>query len=399
MADAAFKCLAVSGFVMVFNLPVGRALLLVALVLYGIECWKSRRIPQPSGLFWFAAAFCLIAVISTLHGVDPAGAFVKLRKLPWYLVGIFTYASLVRSQWRLSVIMKAFAAGAGILAVWTMILAGVAGFRASAEGVSIMSALMDAGSMTDAQRLMAGIFITLAVIILSRKSGQRSIAWMVALLLQGLAFMLTFKRGSWMCFTAVLCVVLAVKTNWRYVLGLFVLVLSMTLLPPVRARLADLAGEFDIDRGGRMTMWFRIAPAIHEQYPWLGVGWRALTNEMMVEIAGNVERNRNHLHSNIAEILVETGLIGFSFYILWMGYAFWQSLRFHICTGEEAGEDSLYSLAMLSVFCALLCNGLVEFNFADGEIVMIYAMIMGCAVAGVDRLEFQPPAVRLPNLG
>jgi O-antigen ligase len=399
MADAAFKCLAVSAFAMAFNLPIGRGLLVISIVLYGIECWKSRRMPEVSGLFWLAALFLLMALISTLHGVDPAGTFKNLRKLPWYLAGIFAYASMVRSPWRLSVIMHAFAAGAGVLAIWVMITGAAAGFHASGDGGPIISAVKGAGSMTDAQILMAGMLITLAVIIVSRKQGRRCLGWVLLILIQGLALLITFKRGSWMCFVAVLGMVLGIKANWRYVAGLFAAVVLIALLPPVRARLADLGGEFDVAKGGRMTMWFKIAPAIHQQYPWLGIGWRAMTNERMVEIAENVERNRNHLHSNIAEVLVETGWIGFGFYVLWMGYAFWQCLRFHIGAGSESMEDSFYSLALLSVFCALLCNGLVEFNFADGEIVIVYAMVMGCAVAGVDRLDFRPPVIRLPDLG
>jgi O-antigen ligase len=102
----------------------------------------------------------------------------------------------------------------------------------------------------------------------------------------------------------------------------------MLAVPSMRHRIGSLSGEIDADKGGRMTMWLKVAPAIHKEYPWLGIGWRALTNEMMVSVAPNVERNRNHLHSNIAEILVETGIIGFTIYVIWMLLALWNAVHF-----------------------------------------------------------------------
>ncbi len=393
MAEAAFNCLAVSAFTMAFSLPVARALLAVSLILYGIDCYKNRRLPQINGTMLLAVAFFVIAVVSTLHGVDPAGTWSKLRKLLWYL-GIFVYASLVTTPWRLTAIMYAFSAGTGVLALWSLIVNPIIAYKATAAGVPFVQALMDAGSMTDAQRLLAGVLVTLAVLLVCKKEGRPSAIWIIVLLLQGAALLLTFKRGSWICLIAVLGALLALKTNWRYVVGLAAAVLLIALLPPVRGRLMDLGSEFDVGKGGRMTMWFKVAPALHAQHPWLGIGWRAMTNEMMVEIAENVERNRNHLHSNIAEIIVETGWIGFAIYVAWMAKALWDSAAFHIAVRRKTPEEAINSLALLAVLCALLLNGLVEFNFADGEIVLIYCLAMGCSVAGLDRLESQPMGVR-----
>lgn len=397
MAEAAFNCLAVSAFTMAFSLPAGRTLLAVSLLLYGIDCFKNRRLPEIRVGMWLALLFFAIAVVATMHGVDPAGTWSKLRKLPWYL-GIFVYASLVTTPWRLTAIMYAVAAGTGVLALKTLIMNPITAYRAAGEGMPFMQALTDAGSMTDAQRLMVGILITLGVLLVCRKEGRRYGLVCLLILLQGAALLLTFKRGSWICLTAVLGVLLAMKTSWRYVVGLAVAVLLIALLPPVRGRLADLGSEFDVDKGGRMTMWFKVAPALNAQRPWLGIGWRAMTSEMMVAVAANVERNRNHLHSNIAEILVETGWIGLVVYMAWMIKAMWDSAAFHIGSRRKATEDAINSLALLAVLCALLMNGLVEFNFADGEIVLFYCLAIGCSLAGLDRLEVGPMGVRFQVL-
>ena len=395
MADAAFNCLALSAFAMAFNLPLGRLLLVVGFGLFCAECYRSRRIPNIPGIVWFSIAFFLIASISAFHGVNPAGTWSKLRKLIWYIMGIFAYASLSGSPWRLGVIMNSFAAGSGVLAVMTLVKQFTAAFKASAGGAPFVAALTDAGSMTDAQRLMAGIIVTAAVVLVFRQEGRRCLIWGALLLVQALALLITFKRGSWMCLVLVGGVILAVKSDWRYVAGLVAAVVLVALLPPVRSRLAGLGSEFSVEKGGRLTMWMKVAPELHRQHPWLGVGWRAMTNEMMVEIAPNVERNRDHLHSNIAEVLVETGWMGFVIYVAWMAKALWNSAAFYFGVIRRASEGAFYSLALLAVLCALLLNGIVEFNFADGEIVLIYSMVMGCAVAGLERLEFRPMGVRL----
>jgi hypothetical protein len=57
--------------------------------------------------------------------------------------------------------------------------------------------------------------------------------------------------------------------------------------------------------------------------------------------------------------------------------------------------DKILSLGLLLALFALMCNGLVEFNFADAEIVVIYAMLMGCIAAGLDRKEASPLGVRV----
>jgi hypothetical protein len=36
---------------------------------------------------------------------------------------------------------------------------------------------------------------------------------------------------------------------------------------------------------------------------------------------------------------------------------------------------------------ALLVNGVVEYNFGDAELVLLYAFIMGAAAAGIRRVS------------
>src|SRR5210317_426489 len=141
MLEAAFNCLVVSTFAMAFNLPVGRALLAATFVLYCLSCYRRREVPEIRGLVWYSAVFFAIAILSTIQGISPGDTWIKLRKLPWYLVGIFTYSCLVNSPWRLGVVLNSFAAGMGVLAIFTLITKPLAALKNTNEGITFVHAL------------------------------------------------------------------------------------------------------------------------------------------------------------------------------------------------------------------------------------------------------------------
>ena len=109
---------------------------------------------------------------------------------------------------------------------------------------------------------------------------------------------------------------------------------------------------------------------------------RNTKNKMMKKIDRAVEGNRNHLHSNILQIPVETGLIGFAVYLAWMVLALRDAIRFMRRTRAGPLVEATPAVALLLALVALLANGLVEYNFSDAEIVLIYGLVMGAAAAG-----------------
>ena len=394
MGGTAFKILLAAAFTSAFSAPVGRGFLLLALIFTIADHVKRREFPRLPAVTWLMLLFSVSAIVSTVVGIDPAGSWPHLRKLIWYFA-IPVYAVLVTSGSQLSAILKAFAVGAGVLAVRDLIVLPVKAHHLAMAGGSgsFYDALVSLGSMTDAQRYMVGILITLGVMVLCKKEGRRAPGWWMLLALQVVALLLTFKRGSLLCLMLVSVVFVALKTNWKYLVVLVTLAVLTLLLPPVRARMSKTVAEFDVNKGGRATMWFSIAPAMHKEYPWLGIGWRAMTPQVMKSAADRigvpVEPNRNHLHSNPAQILVETGWIGFALYMMWMSKGVADGVRFAWRAKALARRDEFSAAILLLMLIALLLNGLVEFNFADAEIVLIYGLSMGCIAAGNTMLEKQ----------
>lgn len=383
LESAAFGSLCLSAFAMAFSLPAGRALLAIALLLWLINVFRSRQRVAIPIVAWIGFLFVLEAAIVTVFGVNPELGVPKLRKLLWF-VGIPVWAAMVGSPGRLGDVMRAFALGSTVLSL------RICGERLG-ESVcmaldgrrnGVVAFLVDAGSMTYSQMLMGGIVVTLGLVWLAKGRSRQCGGWAVALGLQVFALAIMFKRGTWISTAAVVAVFLAIRTNWKTVLALSVVAVVCALtLSPVRSRLAGLTKELQAGGGGRLTMWTEVAPALVRAHPW-GTGYRSLTNRMMREIAREVEPNRDHLHSNPVDILVSTGWLGLVLYVAWMGCGLRDSARFRRAAESGPPELDAHALSLLLVLSGLLLNGLVEYNFGDSELVLLYGLVLGCASAG-----------------
>ncbi len=323
---------------------------------------------------WFAAAFGAVAVGSTLAGVDPHGLWRKTGKLCWFLL-IPVTVMLLRNPGRLRALVLAFVAGCVVKGLETTVRNPVmAWWRPKPD---FLTALIDRGSMADGQVLMLGLVITLVLLLLAWRADRRLAgALALALVVQAAGLLLNFKRGSWICAVVLAGGVVLAHARWRTWLGLLVILAVLAALPPVRVRLGQLQREFDDRGGGRLTMWTRITPALIKAYPH-GVGYGALTNELMRKADNRVERNRNHVHANWAQVLVETGWLGLAVYTVWMAWLVGAAVRGVRLARSEPPPAYAVAVAGLLVVLGLLLNGVVEYNFGNSELMMVLALFAG----------------------
>ena len=390
MEPFAYACLVASAFAAAFSLPVARGFLVLSTIALTVECVRNRRRLRMPPVAWAALVFIAIAVVATVQGVHPELGVPRLRKLIWF-AAIPVAATLVSSPSRLQHMLISFAFGTAVLAfhIFTTVpIQALAKFRAHASP-DFGAALIDSGSMTDAQRLLLGILVTLGLVTLSRRERRHTTWWWLLLAIQGLALVMMFKRGSWICVVVLGVTFVASKMNWRYLL-VFLIVPLLTLSPQVRNRFSAIRNELSSDRGGRLTMWLKVTPGLVRKYPW-GIGYRSLTNEMMREVAPEVEPQRDHLHSNVCQILVATGWLGLASYLLWMAMALLDGVRFAWLTRRGPPTQGILSMVLLLMLTGLLANGLVEYNFGDSEIVLIYGILMGITSEGLRRVVAASP--------
>ena len=337
----AFSLLLTAAFAAAFSMPLARCLLALSGAGLLIQMIAAPRRPTVTMVTWLALGFVAVAILATLFGTDPERGLHKLDKLAWYLAIPLTTLLATSSPRRLW-LLRAYAIGGGVLSLDICLTRPWEARQLVAGGFmpDMIHGLIHVGSMTDGQRLMIAILITLGFLMVSGAQGRKvQLGWGGLCVLLLVAFVLNFKRGSWLCGIAFIVALVGLRTNWRWLVVTMVIGIGFLALPPVQTRLQTLDREFRVP-GGRMTMWTKIAPALVREHPW-GIGFRSLTNRQMRAIAPEVEPGRDHLHSNLVQVLVATGWLGLGIYALWMAWALrdgWRCWRGH-CHVKRSGID------------------------------------------------------------
>jgi len=426
----AFRLLYVAVFGSAFSLPLGRTFLLLSLILLITRAVRGGgRIAFPFSA-WCWLAFAAVAVLVSAFGVNPALSFSKINKLLWFM-GIPVAATLATSRSRILVLLRAYIYGALVLSLDILALRVIEAWRACGEIAEaggkpdLWWEIIDRGSMTHGQVLsvalaaLAGLMIIAArqyetghhhrviqsLPISDRPPVRQVSGWLITILMTA-ALVLNFKRGSWVAAALVIAAILGLTGRWRRVALLAAAALALTALPPVQHRLGALRDELTLGHGGRLVMWTKIAPDLIHKHPF-GIGYRALDEKLMQDTARRlgvrVEENRNHLHSNILQITAETGWAGLAVYLLWMGRGLYCGLRLlrHKAVAPqlkgELAREPLLPLTLAMMLLALLLNGLVEYNFGDSELVLVYGVLFGLLEVQRERVQTEDLSGILPG--
>ncbi len=401
----AFRLLCVAVFGSAFSLPVGRAFLLLSLILLITRAVRGGGCIAFPFSAWCWVAFAVVAALASAFGVNPALSFSKINKLLWFM-GIPVAATLATSRLRILVLLRAYIYGALVLSLEILVLRVIEAWRAcqtiaeSGGKPDLWWEIIDRGSMTHGQVLsvalaaLAGLMLIASrqydtghhhrviqsLPIADRPPVRRFLGWLMTFMLTA-ALVLNFKRGSWVATALVIAVFLGLTGRWRRLVLLAAAAVALTALPPVQQRLGALRDELTLGHGGRLVMWTKIAPDLIREHPF-GIGYRALDEKLMQDTARRlgvrVEKNRNHLHSNLLQITAATGWAGLAVYLLWMGRGLYCGLgAFRQKAAARTEGEPLLPLTLALMLLALILNGLVEYNFGDGELVLVYGVLSG----------------------
>ena len=356
----------------------------------------------------------------------PGKGFGKLSKLFWF-AAIPLGAAQVDSRTRLIAALKAFLAGACVCAVLVLVrnpllasfqmafptdaqaASGVESGAVTPLGAFLYRAVshvgrLDAvnkwintcgraktwsqafvklGTMQDAQRLMCALPVALGLFLEARRteSGKDVRRMFFSLVLTGVGLVATCKRGPIMAAAAVSFMLMLSRMRWwKALAAALLMVAAVFALPQARERFASLPDEFELRKGGRAMMWTWIVPELHRQHPW-GIGFRSLTWEKMSSIDMHIELGQNHVHCTPLQSFVDFGWPGLAAWALWMALAFSGTGRLARLSRRPAPGSSLPETACfavpLSMLGALFLYGLVEYNLADAEVVLLYGFAMG----------------------
>jgi O-antigen ligase len=359
----------------VFSIVLGQLMAGICFLCFAVALIRGKVKWRMPLLVWLGVVFVGVAVAGSLWMGGWAGLWGRTGKLMWFLLLPVTF-SLVQTPRRAMQMVWAFLAGGMILAIKDLVMHPI---RAARDPLpTFMAALVDKGSMTDGQMLMLGVVSATAIVLVFMRNGRSVPGWLWLMLVVPMAgLLINFKRGSWLCAVLLVGVMLAGHLRWRGWLVAAVVMVGVVALPPVHHRLGGLGQEFT-RADGRLAMWTQVAPRLVSEHP-MGVGYGRLTNEMMKQVWPRIESNRNHLHANWAQVLVETGWAGLGLYLAWMVCGLIQAVRATRVACEGSALGRVVAPVVLLMLAGLFLNGLVEYNFGDTELMFVYAVVMGMA--------------------
>ena len=175
--------------------------------------------------------------------------------------------------------------------------------------------------------------------------------------------------------------------NKKYLLILPLLLMGALLLSPekVKDRMYSFTNLKDSSLHQRVSSWkggwkifidhpvtgcgFKCVDSIHSQYP---------------DPTGNVARFRG-MHSNIFQLLVDTGVVGFGTWLsIWVVY-FVEIFKRLQTLADERSQDNVIGILMggSAAVLAFLFGGFFETNIYDSEVAMLLYFIMGISLTKV----------------
>lgn len=242
------------------------------------------------------------------------------------------------------------------------------------------------GNMRDPQ-FYAVALCALVSLLAHRHAGPHRKWVLAALIACAAAIILHFKRGAWLSLFVALIAWTTLSKRWRFLFALLAAIAALLAFPATRTRLIQLGEEANISLGGRRSLWTRVAPALYREYP-LGIGWRAARHADLAETAFPVQPRLNHLHNNLLHIRLELGwpgVLAWSFLALSGFWVFFRGIsRLRNLALERGGGDvngPALAEGLLAGYFALQMNGMVEYNFGDGEIFMLMNLLLGLGSA------------------
>jgi hypothetical protein len=245
---------------------------------------------------------------------------------------------------------------------------------------------------------MLQLIIALAVGIFVSFPLKRS--WTAALMLVALAGMggaltLTVTRASWFGCLVSTVVILLVGIGKRTLLliGLVALPLILAgLFVLQQKRNVSFIDQTDQSTTWRETVWkegFHLLVS-KPRHLLVGVGMDSIKRRWRGwGMFDNGHIPWGHMHSNLLQIALERGLPALT---LWLGFLFvyartlWRAIR---QKSKRHWLEQGILLGALGGLAGFLTSGLVHYNWGDSEVVMVFYMIAGLALA-ISRLSPDP---------
>ena len=325
--------------------------------------------------------FCLACVLAIITSVDLESSIKHLKKLVQFVI-FFWVVNAVKDRKQRDLLI-----GLLIIAGVVMSLNGLSPYLNTNYISHISQRLtgtLSKGSTFSGVLMLAGLVaLGQCLFYKPKKYWLMGSAGVIALCL-----LMTMARQAWLG-SLLGAVFLVFYWNKKYLL-IFPLLLIVTLLfasEQVTDRIYSFKNFKDGSFQQRVSSW-KGGWEIFKDHPVTGCGFKCVDyiHSQYPDPTENVARFRG-MHSNIFQLLVDTGVVGFGTWLsIWVVY-FIEIFKRLRALAEEEPQDNTVGILLggSAAVLAFLMGGFFETNIYDSEVAMFLYFIMGLSLAKVEK--------------
>ncbi len=325
--------------------------------------------------------FCLACVLSIITAVDFGSSLKLLKKLLQFII-LFWVANAVQDEKQRDLLFK---------------LVIVTGVASALNGILplINPSFFSQGSLYGGARIIgtmsvpstfSGIIMIAGLATLGRLLFHKPKEyWVIGSMgVIALCLLLSITRQAWLGFF-IGTVFLVFFWNKKYFLLVPILLMVVLLFSSdtITNRIHSFTNLKDTSLQARIFLW-KGGWEIFKDHPVTGCGYKCVDSiySQYSDPSGWIAYYRG-LHSNIFQLLIDTGIVGLGTWIcIWMTY-FVDTFKRLRNKATEASQNNSTGILMgaSAAVLAFLVGGVFESSFYDSEVTMLVYFLMGLSLA------------------
>ena len=321
--------------------------------------------------------FCLACFLSIIASIDLESSIKHLKKLVQFVI-FFWVVNTVQDRKQRDLLISLL-----IIAGVIVALNGLSPYLNTDYSISQrLKGTLSKESTFSGVLMLAGLVVLGQCLFYKPKK-----YWLIGSVgVIALCLIMTMTRQAWLGFFLG-TVFLVFYWNKKYLLIFPLLLIAALLLSPekIKDRMYSFTNLKDSSLHQRVSSW-KGGWKIFKDHPVTGCGFKCVDyiHSQYPDPTGNVARFRG-MHSNIFQLLVDTGVVGFGTWLsIWIVYFIEVFKRLRALANKKP-QDNVIGILMggSAAVLAFLFGGFFETNIYDSEVAMLLYFIMGISLTKV----------------
>jgi O-antigen ligase len=341
--------------------------------------WPSYLLPL--------LALLIITVISLALSPNPGGGRHAIQKTVLVSMGVLA-ASFVTTEARARNAYKLLLAVTAVSAIVALVQFAIAEVTFLKTGlladdptlINRITGPLGHWMTFSGVQLLVWCAAVPATVFLGRK-------WIAAVILSGIAIVLSNTRGVWLGAAAGFAFVAWALPKRLIVIAIVSLLIVGAAASPIIYRRISMSLDPTLSTNYSRKAYWSAGTKMIEEHPLLGVGPERIGEEFPKYYTGPTVDYFGHLHNNFLQIAAERGLLGFAAFV-WFLAEVYRSLLSRL---RESEEDTWWiTLGSLAALTGFVVAGMTEYNFGDSEVLVLLLFLVSVPIGLTAHVQKDP---------